>query len=175
MILKYTVRVITAIILSGMLNLPVHARENIPDISDSIAQLLGQTRDTSRVDLLLKICEELRSTNPQQAFGYANQALSIARELNDPRRTGRADRAVAGLYIITAVYDKAMAYLLEAQSIFEELHDTLNLARCYNDIGMIYRLSGEKRLVVEISRFKSMSVRVEPSVVENSSIRGDPL
>jgi signal transduction histidine kinase len=115
----------------------------VPDDTDSIVRLLGKNSDTSRVDMLLRISEELISSNPRQAFGYAREALSMAEDLGDTYRSGLAGKTVAGVYTVTAVYDKALEHLLTALSRFESLHDSLNLARCYNDIGVVYRLSGD--------------------------------
>jgi len=141
--LKNPIRLVLAITLFWMMNTPLSARAFAPDATDSIVQLLGQTRDTARVDLLLRISEELKSSDPRPAFGYAREALNMAEDLEDSYRIGCAYRVIAGIYTVTAVYDKALEYLLNALSRFESLKDSVDMARCYDDIGVVYRSSGD--------------------------------
>lgn len=137
------IRILPVLILVGLMMAPSGIKAAPENETDSIMQLLGQTRDTTRVDLLIRISEELQSTDPRQAFGYAREALAIATDLKDASRIGSASRTIAGIYTVTAVYDRALEYLLNALARFEKLGDTLNMARCHCDIGKVYRLSGD--------------------------------
>lgn len=110
--------------------------------SDALQQL-AQTRDTIRIDLLLKISEELLKTQPKEAFGYAQEALDMSRELKDVRRTALACYALAEVYTVTAVYDKALEYQLLALEQFTRLRDSVAMAGCYNHIGVIHMSSGD--------------------------------
>lgn len=104
---------------------------------------LADTRDTARIDLLLQISRELKTSQPREAFGYAREALAMAVDMKDPYRTGVASRTVAEVYAITAVYDKALEYLLMALKQFEDLGDTLEMALCYDELGIVYMQSGD--------------------------------
>lgn len=141
--LRNPLRILFALTLPWLMNTQLPAQADTPATTDSIVQLLSQTRDTSRVDLLLRISEELKLSDPRQAFAYAREALTMAADLNDQVRTGLAERAIAGVYTVTAVYDKALEYLLLALPRFEGLKDSLRMALCHNDIGVVYRLSGD--------------------------------
>lgn len=141
--LKNPIRLILAIALLWTMPLFRSARGQVPEETDSIARLLGKNRDTTQVDILLRISEELIPSNPRQAFGYAREALVMAEDLGDTYRTGLAGKTIARVYTVTGVYDKALEHLLAALSQFESLRDSLDLARCYNDIGVVYRLSGD--------------------------------
>jgi signal transduction histidine kinase len=141
--LKNPLRLALPLALLVMMNTAPDARAIATAATDSIVKLLGQTRDTVRIDLLIRISEELQSSDPTQAFSYAREALAMAEELGNTSRIGSANRAIAGVYAVTAIYDKALEYMLEAMSHFESLKDSVNIARCYNDIGVVYRLSGD--------------------------------
>ena len=126
-------------IIPAALSAQPSARQN----NDSAIQQLAGTHDTARVDLLLLISEELRKSQPREAFGYAREALAMAEDLKDPYRIGIACRAVAGVYMVTAVYDKALEYLLMALGRFESLGDTLEMAVCYDELGVVHLSSGD--------------------------------
>jgi signal transduction histidine kinase len=130
--------------------------------TDTVIQQLSTSSDTARVDLLLKISEELRNSKPLEAFGYASEALTLAKNLKDPFRTGLACRAIAGVYTVTAVYDKALQYLLLALNRFESLGDTLEMALCYNDLGVMHMSSGN---------FSSAAINFKQALDLNRKIR----
>jgi signal transduction histidine kinase len=106
--------------------------------ADSLVQLLTNSSDTSRIDLLLALTDELSQTNPRQAFLYGREALDLAREKKDPERTGLCCEAIARIYTLNAVYDKALDFLLQAMNEFESVNDTLEIAHCDDFIGYVY-------------------------------------
>jgi len=116
----------------------LHAQVNPVNPTDSMVQLLGQSTDTARIDLLLSLCEKLHSADPRQAFLYGREALDLALEKKDQPRTGLSYEALAQIYTMNAVYDKALQFLLQAMTIFESLKDTAKMARCDDRIGYVY-------------------------------------
>lgn len=119
------------------------AQQELPeDYSEALKQLAG-TRDTSRISLLLDISEELLKTQPYKAYGYAREALVMAKDLKDPLLTGYANRALAKVYTLTAVYDKALEYQLASLRQFESLKDTAQMAICLDELGVIYMSLGD--------------------------------
>jgi signal transduction histidine kinase len=114
------------------------AKDNAVNHADSLAELLPNSTDTIRIDLLLALTDELNQADPRQAFTYGREALDLARMQKDPVRTGLACKAIARVYTMNAVYDKALGFMLLALDEFESLHDTLELARCNDYIGFVY-------------------------------------
>jgi len=114
------------------------AKDNANPHADSLAKLLSNSIDTIRIDLLLALTDELNQADPRQAFTYGREALDLAREQKDTLRTGLACKAIARVYTLNAVYDKALEFMLQALDEFESLHDTLELARCNDYIGFVY-------------------------------------
>ena len=101
------------------------------------------TSDTSKIDLMLQISEELLKSQPTESFGYAGDALKIAEKIKDAVRIGLSFRSMADFYRVTAVYDKALQYYLLALKQFTETGDTLRMAQCYNEIGKVHMASGD--------------------------------
>jgi signal transduction histidine kinase len=130
-----------------------------------IARLLGQNRDTSRIDLLLSISEELSSSESAKAFSYAREALDISLDLEDPFRTGKAYKAMAAVYTSNAMYDKSLEYLLLSLKQFESLRDTSEIARCLNELGVVHSNAGD---------FTNANMNLQRALDLNIKIRNYP-
>ncbi len=103
---------------------------------------LSEVKDTAKTDLLLNISNELVNTQPREAFAYAQEALSLSKNRRDGNRIGLSNLALARVYSATAVYDKALNYALDALKEFEKTNNDRQKARCFEEIGVIYMLSG---------------------------------
>jgi signal transduction histidine kinase len=126
------------LVAAWIISAPLAAKVNTSQRADSLVQLLGNSTDTFRIDLLLRLTEELNSVNPKQAFAYGREALDLAQEQMDPVRTGLASEGIARIYTLNAVYDKALEFMLIALKEFETLKDTLRMAQCDDYIGYVY-------------------------------------
>jgi len=136
--------ILTMVVASVLLFQPKHLFARIlPDQTDSLIRLLDQTRDTSRIDLLIKLSEVLNSSQSKQAFVYAREALNMSQELRDPLRTGNAYMAIADIYKVTAVYEKSLEYLFLSLRQFENMKDTAKIAECNDEIGVVYMMSND--------------------------------
>jgi signal transduction histidine kinase len=140
---KNSLRPLYVLALLWLLTAVLSAQPVAEQTTGTALQQLANSRDTTRVNLLLQISEELRTSQPQEAFGYAREALKMAEYLKDTYRIGLAYRSLAGVYTVTAVYDKALEYLLMALSRFESLGDTLEMALCCNELGVVYMSSDD--------------------------------
>ncbi len=121
----------------------VSAQEVAVNPTDSMVQLLGHSTDTARIDLLIALCEKLNSADPRQAFLYGREALDLSLEKKDVARTGMSYEALAYIYTMNAVFNKALDYSLQAMNAFESLKDTAKIAHCEDHIGFIYMLANQ--------------------------------
>jgi signal transduction histidine kinase len=64
-------------------------------------------------------------------------------EKKDMARTGLSYEALAHIYTMNAVFDKALEFSLQAMNAFESLKDTANIAHCNDQIGLIYMLAND--------------------------------
>jgi len=124
-----------------VLSLFLAANATLAQASDSIANDGGSLSDTARIDLLLKLSNDMLASDPRQAFALAGDALEIAQGENDKRRTGLALESMAAVYRITGSYDKALEYLLEALTTFESEKDTAGMAHCLDQLGQVHRMA----------------------------------
>ncbi len=111
--------------------------------TDSMLLLLENSTDTARIDLLISLSEKLNSADPRQAFLYGREALDLSLEKKDKLRTGLSYEALAHIYTMNAVFDKALDFSLQAMNAFESLKDTANIAHCNDQIGLIYMLAND--------------------------------
>ncbi len=144
---------------------PVHSQANPVNRTDSLVQLLGHATDTARIDLLISLCQELNSADPRQAFLFGREALDLSLEKKDVARTGLSYEALAYIYTMNAVFDKALEYSLKALTAFETLKDTARIAHCEDYIGVIYMLAGD---------FSNASVHYHKALLLNKHIRNFP-
>ncbi len=121
--------------------------------------------DTTRIDLLISLCEELNSADPRQAFLFGREALDLSLEKKDLARTGRSYEALAYIYTMNAVFDKALEYSLKALTAFESLKDTARIAHCEDHIGVTYMLARE---------FSRASDYYHKALLLNKAIRNFP-
>jgi signal transduction histidine kinase len=68
---------------------------------------------------------------------YLTDALKEAERLGDQHLIGRVSRQLGENYRATNDYDRALSHLKKAEKIFEELKDSLYLARTYNRYAAI--------------------------------------
>ena len=141
--LRIPVRLILVLMLCCTLPAVILAQPDSLFDPGRAKQELNRVRDTARIDLLLRISEVLLNSQPRDAFGYAREAYSLSKSTKDLFRTGLSCRALANVYQVTAVYDKALEYSLEALGVFELLKDTLRIAQCYEEIGIVHMSSGD--------------------------------
>ncbi|MBS1573888.1 MAG: tetratricopeptide repeat protein [Bacteroidetes bacterium] len=110
---------------------------------DSLKSMLARSKeDTAKVKLLLRIGMIYRSTDPQLALPYTEQA----RELSS--RLGYDDGlALAYKYTGLAYYDQgkfidAMENYNHSLAVFEQMNNKIGVSNIQNNIGVIYKEQG---------------------------------
>ncbi len=112
------------LVIAWTISGPLQAQTRPVNQTDSLVQLLGNSTDTARIDLLISLSERLNSADPRQAFLYGREALDLSLERKDMERTGLSYVALAHIYTMNAVFDKALDFSLQAMNAFESLKDT---------------------------------------------------
>ncbi|MGL4575316.1 MAG: diguanylate cyclase [Burkholderiaceae bacterium] len=82
--------------------------------------------------------EEQRLPNPKQAFDAAQEALALARQINDPALLGAAERLYGRIVGDLGQPQDGLRYTLSAVRRFEELGDNHNIVRSLAAAGMAY-------------------------------------
>jgi signal transduction histidine kinase len=141
--LKKVICRVLFLVIAWIIPVTLHAQEVPVNPTDSMVQLLGHSTDTARIDLLISLSDKLNSSDPRQAFLYGSEALDLSLARNDMARTGMSYEALAHIYTMNAVFEKALSYSLQAMDAFESLKDTARIAHCEDHIGLIYMLAND--------------------------------
>ena len=121
---------------------------------DSLEKIVKTTTaDTVRINTLITLASELRNKEQNKAMNYAQQAISLAKELikkqkNSPKET-KYKKAIGSAYNIIGIiyknqgnYPDAIKIHFEALKIFETVKDKGGIANCYNSLGIVCRNQG---------------------------------
>jgi tetratricopeptide (TPR) repeat protein len=111
--------------------------QNQPD--DSVLNLLNRTsEDTSRVNLLLKICSSMSDNNPGKALIYGNKALALSQQLEWQRGIAESKEYCGKVYLQTSDYNQALSCFQQALDLYQTLGENTGIASAMGNIGNIY-------------------------------------
>ncbi len=108
-------------------------------LSDSLQRRLDQPlADTTRVRVLDQLSRSLMYSKPLLAMQYAQQGLTLARQVGDQRGEARVQNRIGTIFRLTGNYDRSLEAHLNSVSVATTNHDTDALARTYNNMGNLY-------------------------------------
>ncbi|MCD4684018.1 MAG: tetratricopeptide repeat protein, partial [Bacteroidales bacterium] len=95
---------------------------------DSLTNVLSETpEDSVKVEILLKLFWEHRRTNPKMAMEYAEQSLEISQSIDYLKGIANSLQNIGIIRKVQGNYDKASDLLIEANSYYEKLEDTVGI------------------------------------------------
>ena len=94
--------------------------------------------DTSRVLILVSLCEFYRQSNPDSALLYGQKAFKIAEQINFPKGLVRAYSEVGRIQVDLGNLPKALKMYFKAKQIAENNHIEAESAKPINFIGGVY-------------------------------------
>ena len=131
-------RTITFLILiilqAGVLSQHLKAQEQI---IDSLENQLALVNNISRIDYMIELSELYFEISLKKSADYANSALLESRKLNYKKGEADALNKIGNIHWITSNFNPAMERYLEALDIREEIGDSVGIAGCYNNLGII--------------------------------------
>jgi len=98
--------------------------------------------DTVMIGVLLDLAWELKSSAPDEALGYANQAHSVAVSINNRILQADALRQIGVIYWQFGSFQEAYERFRESVLISVELDDVLGVARTHANIGLVLMEKG---------------------------------
>ncbi len=114
------------------------------DKIDSLQRQLGiVAEDTTKVQLHLALSNELRRTDPEEAFRNAQLALELSQNHGYKRGEAQAWSQLGLLHQATGDFQQAGEHYSRALPVFQQLEDIPKTARTYNNIGLAYEFQGE--------------------------------
>ena len=108
---------------------------------DSLTRLFEQhtEEDSTRVNLLNGMAQNLYIIDAKRAFEYAKEANKISTQIKFLKGKAKSFRLMG---ITQNSYDEAVIYYNEALKIYQQLKDKLEISKCYINIGVAYRHQG---------------------------------
>jgi serine phosphatase RsbU (regulator of sigma subunit)/Tfp pilus assembly protein PilF len=135
---------------------------NVNDLSD----------DTTKVNMLIEICDSLYVNNPKATIDYATIALDLAGKLKFIKGEAFANKYIGMGHYTQAEYAAAINYFQRALEIFEGLGNKKGISNMLNSIGVIYNNEGEDAKALDnyirslkISEEMNDSVRVMTALI----------
>lgn len=113
---------------------------------DSLIQEASQTHpDTITLALWNEIAFQYRSENADSTLYYAQQALELARKINDKKWVGRSYYSIGVGHHIKGNFDTAVDYYEQGIPLARASNDQKGLARLYNNLGLVDWTQGNLR------------------------------
>lgn len=107
---------------------------------DSLLFVLKHAKeDTNKVYALNALSYNLFSIKSDTAMFIAKQALQLAQKLGNNNGICDAYRNISNSYSVKNDREKQIEFLLIELRLREAIGDKLNVARCYSDLGSVYR------------------------------------
>lgn len=132
--LKYLKYIMTVIVLNiGFL----YSSSEINILSDTV-KLKKMQDDTLKVNLIIKISEQLKDYNGERGLAYAKNGLEISKKIHYQFGEAISYKAMGVNYWKTAKYDIALKNYLKAEYIFKKINQKYHLCRTYNNIGLVF-------------------------------------
>jgi len=128
---------------------------------DSLKKVVASApEDSNKVNTLIKLSDNYRSTSQDSAMNYANEAKALGEKINYRKGTGYALKAIGMVYNLREDYVNALQVWKEALKIFEEDSFKVGAANMLNNIGVIYYNKGLEDNALE-SYLKSLKYAEE--------------
>ena len=128
---------------------------------DEIIASMPEERDTSRMLALHELFMEYIFVDPTEAAVYAEEALHIAEELDNPNFLARACNLYGVAMQRTSNFDEAIAFGEQALAIYRELGNMERVSAMYNNIGNSFRNQGE---IIKALEYHMESLRIKEEI-----------
>jgi len=142
--MKYNLITIVFILLNSTY---LFSQEN--NVDSILKQYHKSKVDTTRIDLLIKIADNLEDENPEMAINYAKKELAVAQNLHDTHREVLLDIPIAESYARLGKIAESLTYLDSAYRKAAKFNYLPELGRIELNIGVAYADVGNEKLAVE--------------------------
>ncbi|MFC2133763.1 adenylate/guanylate cyclase domain-containing protein [Bacteroidota bacterium] len=116
---------------------------------DSLSSVLEQSRDTTRINLLLELANEYKDQNIERSLELAEEALSRSQKLGFIKGNARAHERIGAQYQRQGKWDDAIYNYSRAYEIYEELDYKLLAANQLFYMGLVHDMQGNYEKALE--------------------------
>ena len=112
--------------------------QTIQKIGSLKHELSISKEDTSRVLIMLRLCSEYDLSNLDSGIRYGQQALNLAQRIQFSKGEVNALHSLGSSYRRSGEIPKGLELIYKESQIAKEHKDSSEIARSYNNIGLIY-------------------------------------
>lgn len=106
--------------------------------TDSLRNALQNAKGQERIEILHLLVYSTWLNEPDSAQKYGEEALSIAKKLNDQQSISKSLRLLGGTYNYQGKPVKALEYNNQSLEIANNINDTVLIYSALNNIGFVY-------------------------------------
>lgn len=109
------------------------------NVADSLKSLLPSAKeDTNKVNVLIALADEYRSSNINQSLEYSLQSLNLSDRLKFDRGLVTSNNSIGIAYYFMGNYPKALSHYIAATKILEKTGNKKKLSSINNNIAAVY-------------------------------------
>jgi serine phosphatase RsbU (regulator of sigma subunit) len=152
--------------------IPLLAQNNIADMEKGLKNAEGQ----NKFELLYKISKAYLTTSAKKSLDYGNQALVLAKQLNDKNLEANANNIIGTAYYQLEKYKDAIKTYEDEYAIRKSLKQDQESAKTYYNIGSIYEVWGKEAKAMGIykevlamartGKFESLAFECYESIIK---------
>ena len=117
---------------------PLSASAQIAPQTDSLSVLLQQSTGRQRVEVLIKLSNQIRRSSIDSAITYAQEALDISQRIENETLQGNSHNSLGWFLTDKGEYPDALKHFLEAKRIFEKIGNLRREVVVLENIGKLY-------------------------------------
>jgi tetratricopeptide (TPR) repeat protein len=111
--------------------------------ADSLQNALATAEGELKVKTLNELFRAYTNSDPVKALEYAQQALELAKEINDQKGMAAAYNNLGVSYRSHGALDNALEYYIKSLQIYETINNKEGIATSKNNIGNVYSFKKE--------------------------------
>ncbi|MFO7844708.1 MAG: tetratricopeptide repeat protein [Bacteroidales bacterium] len=128
--------ILTLISLLCFLPLTAVSQQEAEVNTDSLRQIVETTGDDAqKFEALFALHKAVKAQEPQKAEKYANEALELARQMDDELKEARVIKETSKPLLASYQFEKFDSVVHTIIPVFETHNETELLADCYNNLG----------------------------------------
>lgn len=114
-------------------------RLSAQNVADSLKSLLPSAKDdTNKVNVLIQLADEYRSSNINQSLEYSLQSLNLSDQLKFDRGLVTSNNSIGIAYYFMGNYPKALTHYIAATKILAKTGNKKKLSAINNNIAAVY-------------------------------------
>jgi len=130
--------------------------------TDSLRLLLQNSEGHQKIDILHQLIFENWLNQPDSAQKYGEQALFLAKKLEDPINISKSLRLLGGTFNYKGEFERALDFNIQALEIANQIKDSTLMHHALNNIGFIYVNLGNYQNALEyLMRSYEMKKKLE--------------